>query len=152
MELIADRGWDTLKDFSRDEASGVYRGRRSKSLDDPRQFFAYLNSGGLSLDEALSTPDSPGCSILLTRFGHPKYVGERFARDKEEIFHVIEKSFRLGGRKHNLRKMLGQQLPPISDRAQLRTWNISALKNGFSSDAAEKIDSEYGGFLFQQSP
>ena len=119
--------------------------------DDPRQFFAYLNWGDLALHEAVGSHDSAGCSILLTKLGHPNYVSERFARGEEEVLGIIEKTFSLG-RKRGIEKMLGQYLPPVSTRAQLRTWNINALNNGFSSDAAVKIGSEHGSFLFQQSP
>jgi len=143
--------WKILKSFSSDASSGVYWGRRSKSGDDPKEFFACLDWGNLSLEEAVGSLDSSGCSILLTKLGHPDYVHERFAHDKEEVHEMIRKSFRIG-RMYGLEKMFGQQLPPVSDRAQLSTWNISALNNGFSSDAAVAITSEHGGFLFQQSP
>ena len=124
VNLDVDRRWEKL------EGSGVY----------------VMERKGLVLNQDLTKKQAMKHKLLLTKLGHPDFVDGKFARSKDEVVEIIEKTFELGKKEHRYDTMMGQYLSDVNDKSILRAWCVGRLGCRSYANGGRDLGSVYGRF------
>jgi len=125
IDLDKEDRWEQL------EGSGVYT----------------IRVGGLALNRALTKEEAKKHELLLIRLGHPDHVDENFARPREEVEDIIDRTFEIGGSEYGYTNMMGQHLKRFQNEGILRAGLIEKL--AYMAGSSESApNSQLGNFAF----
>jgi hypothetical protein len=94
------------------QGKGVYSG----SIN---HFFGNKLKG---LNKNILKEEALNCPFILTKLQHPNFVLEEFAKDKNEIEKIIERTYAIG-EKNKINKMMGQYIPESKELFAMNSIN-----------------------------